>query len=318
MNKVLDLFCGAGGFTEGFTQAGFNVIAGIDNNKEAIEAYKLNHNHKALCRDLRNYHPEHFSLELKSMDIKEIDIIIGGPPCQGFSIGGKRDITDPRNTLFMEFVKYLDYFKPKAFIMENVIGILSMKNDKKEKVIDIISKVLKVNFKICICKLYASDFGVPQNRRRVIIFGIRKDLNIQPYGPQVLYEKDKRPAVSTVLEPKENIDQSYYLSKRVLEVIKNRKERMKKEGKRGSGFAKFLNIDKPSCTIPAQYYYDALVKYDEDTVRKLTLKELSAIQSFPENYQFYGSKAKKTMQIGNAIPPLFAFHIANHIKSFFI
>lgn len=110
--------------------------------------------------------------------------MVGGPPCQSFSIAGKRDKNDPRNALFMEYVKYLDYFKPKAFIMENVIGMLSKKTANGENVIDIIMEQLNRNYNCIINKLYASDFEVPQNRRRTIIIGIRKDLNILPKEPE--------------------------------------------------------------------------------------------------------------------------------------
>ena len=247
--------------------------------------------------------------------IKNIDIIIGGPPCQGFSNAGKRDIKDPRNSLFVEFVKYLKHYMPKGFIMENVIGILSMKNDKKEKIIDIISDILKVDYRIKICKLCASDFKVPQNRKRVIIFGIRRDLKIEPTEPNTL-TKEKRPCVSTVLEPREEINTSYYLSEKALSGIKKKKERMIAERK-GFG-AQFLDMNKPSYTIPARYWkdgYDALVKYDDEHVRRLTLKELALIQTFPKDYKFYGTKKEQIIQIGNAVACKFGYYMIKHLKN---
>ena len=130
--------------------------------------------------------------ELYNTTNQKIDLLVGGPPCQGFSIAGKRDIKDPRNSLFMEYVKYLEFFKPKAFIMENVIGILSMKALNKENVIDIIMSSLSINYNCIVCKLYASDFEVPQNRRRTIIIGVRKDLNIIPTEPKIILTKNNR------------------------------------------------------------------------------------------------------------------------------
>lgn len=310
--KVLDLFCGAGGFSQGFKKAGFDIVAGIDIWDKAIETYKKNHEHLALCKDLTVYTP---SKLVKEYNIKDIDVIIGGPPCQGFSNAGKRDIKDPRNSLFMEFKKYLDHFSPKMFIMENVMGILSMKNQKGDKCIDIITNLLQEHYNIIITKLYASDFGVPQNRRRVLIFGIRKDLGIIPSEPNVLYKKHERPAVSTVLEDTETINESYYLSQTALDGIKHKKERMRKEGK-GFG-AQFLKFDKPSYTIPARYWkdgYDALVKYSDDKIRRLTVLELARIQSFPDSYKFVGSKKDIIMQIGNAVAPKFAYYMAKHLK----
>jgi DNA (cytosine-5)-methyltransferase 1 len=310
--KVLDLFCGCGGFSQGFKQAGFDIVAGIDIWNIAIDTYEKNHDHLALCKDLTKYTPEELE---KDHNIKHIDVLIGGPPCQGFSNAGKRDLKDPRNSLFMEFKKFLDYYSPKMFIMENVMGILSMKNDESEKCIDIISTLLQENYNINICKLYASDFGVPQNRRRVLIFGIRKDMNILPYEPIVLLSKDDRKPVSTVLQDKKDVDTSYYLSKRALDGIKKKKERMKKEGK-GFG-AQMLKFDKPSYTIPARYWkdgYDALVMYSDDEIRRLTILELSRIQSFPDSYKFSGSKKEIIMQIGNAVACKFSYHMALHLK----
>lgn len=311
--KVLDLFCGAGGFSHGFKKSGMELVAGIDFWKTAIDTYKRNHDHLALCRDLVTYGPEKLHNEF---GIDNIDILIGGPPCQGFSNAGKRDTKDPRNSLFVEYVKYLEYYKPKAFVMENVIGILSMTTETNEKCIDVITSILEKNYSIKICKLYASDFGVPQTRRRVIIFGVRKDLNIKPTEPLPFTKKRDWIPVSSVLELKESIDPSYFLSQKALDGICRKKERMKVEGK-GFG-AKYLDFDKPSYTIPARYWkdgYDALVKYSDREVRRLTIKELARIQSFPDTYKFIGSKKDIIIQIGNAVACEFAMHIAIHLQN---
>lgn len=311
--NVLDLFCGCGGMTNGFQKAGFNVIAGIDIWDKAIATYETNYEHIALCKDLTTYPPEQFN---EDYNITDIDVIIGGPPCQSFSIAGKRDKDDPRSSLFMEFKKYIDYYQPKAFIMENVIGILSAKNKKGKKCIDIIERKLSKNYNTIITKLYASDFGVPQNRRRVIIYGIRKDLNIMPTEPPLLINcKDDRVPVSTVLESRVNVDKKYFLSQKAIDGINRKKDRMKKEGK-GFG-AQFLDPNKPSYTIPARYWkdgYDALVYYSDTEIRRLTPSELAKIQSFPDDYEFIGSKKDVIMQIGNAVACKFAYYVALHLK----
>lgn len=234
--------------------------------------------------------------------------------CQGFSIAGKRDKKDPRNSLFMEYVKYLNYYSPKVFIMENVMGILSMKNSSNIKVIDIIMEELSVNYNCVICKLYASDFEVPQNRRRVIIIGIHKDLNKIPTEPIPVLKKENRIPVSSIIIPKEEIDIKYYLSARALEGIRIKKEKAKKAG---NGFgAQFLDMDKPSYTIPARYWkdgYDALVKYNETEVRRLTVLELKRIQSFPDDFILEGNRKDQIMQIGNAVACRFAYHLGKHV-----
>jgi DNA (cytosine-5)-methyltransferase 1 len=311
--KVLDLFCGCGGMTEGLIEAGLEPIAGIDIWDKAIASYESNFDHIGICEDLRELPPEKFNEEYNE-EGQTIDIIVGGPPCQGFSIAGKRDKKDPRNSLFVEFVKYLNYFKPKAFIMENVMGILSMKTEKGEKVIDIIMSELEKNYKCVICKLYASDFGVPQNRRRVIIIGIRSDLEITPIEPKHVLSVENRKAVGMVLEDRDDVDQKYYLSEKAITGIKRKKERSKAKG-HGFG-AQFLKLDKPSYTIPARYWkdgYDALVRYSDTEIRRLTILELKRIQSFPDNFILIGNKKEKIMQIGNAVACKFAYHLGKHL-----
>jgi|TARA_Y100000389_G_scaffold191807_1_gene218545 DNA (cytosine-5)-methyltransferase 1 len=311
--NVLDLFCGCGGMSKGLSDAGLNIIAGIDIWDKAIESYKKNFNHKAFCEDLTKLSPEKFD-ELYNKDTK-IDILVGGPPCQSFSIAGKRDKNDPRNSLFMEYVKYLNYFNPKAFIMENVIGMLSKKTENGENIIDIIIDELSKNYNCIVNKLYASDFEVPQNRRRVIIIGIRKDLNILPKEPELVIKCiNNRIAVKNILLDKNEVDNSHYLSEKAIIGI-NKKKQLSKENGKGFG-AQFLNFDKPSYTIPARYWkdgYDALVKYNDNDIRRLTILELKRIQTFPDDYIIEGSKKDIIMQIGNAVACKFAYHLGKYI-----
>ena len=292
--NVIDLFCGCGGMSKGLTDAGLNVIAGIDIWDKAVESYNKNYHHKAYCADLTELTPEKFN-EMYNKENKSVDILVGGPPCQSFSIAGKRDKNDPRNALFMEYVKYLDYFKPKAFIMENVIGMLSKKTESGENVIDIIMEEL--------------------NRNYNCIIGIRKDLNIIPKEPEPIIKSvlDRIP-VKNILIPKEDVDKKYYLSERALAGIRNKKAVNKEKG---FGFgAQILNFDKPSYTIPARYWkdgYDALVKYNDNEIRRLTILELKRIQSFPDDYVIDGSNKDIIMQIGNAVACKFAYYLGKYI-----
>lgn len=318
--NVIDLFCGCGGMSKGLTDAGLNVIAGIDVWDKAVLSYNKNFTHKAYCEDLTQLSPEKFA-ELYNKDNKAVDVLVGGPPCQSFSIAGKRDKDDPRNALFMEYVKYLDYFKPRAFIMENVIGMLSKKTatsvsgDSGEKVIDIIMELLNKEYNCIITKLYASDFEVPQNRRRVIIIGVRNDLDIYPKEPEpIIKSVEARIPVGTVLLRKEDVDIKNFLSEKALAGIANKKAVSKEKG---FGFgAQILDVNKPSYTIPARYWkdgYDALVKYDDKEIRRLTILELKRIQSFPDNYVIEGSKKDIIIQIGNAVACKFAYYLGKYL-----
>lgn len=311
---MLDLFCGCGGMSKGLVDAGLHVIAGIDIWDKAIENYKRNFNHLAICKDLTQLSPETFNAIYNTSN-ETIDVIVGGPPCQGFSIAGRRDTKDPRNSLFMEYVKYIDYFAPRAFIMENVMGILSMKTEKQEKVIDIILSQFDKTYNCIVTKLYASDFEVPQNRRRVILIGIRKDLQIIPTEPVPVLSVENRIPVKTILLPKNEIPETYFLSDKARIGIQKKKLKSKEKG---NGFgAQYLDMDKPSFTIPARYWkdgYDALVKYNDCEIRRLTIVELKRIQTFPDDYILEGSKKDVITQIGNAVACKFAYHLGKYIR----
>lgn len=167
--KVIDLFCGCGGLSQGFIDAGYEVVLGIDYWTDAIETFKRNHkNSIGLIADLYNESPEDIANKTK---IKKADIIIGGPPCQGFSIAGKRIVDDERNKLYKSFVSFVDYYNPKVFLLENVPNIISMNNGVVKE--NIIKDFEKLGYTVVYKVLLASDFGVPQNRKRAFFVGIK-------------------------------------------------------------------------------------------------------------------------------------------------
>ena len=173
--------------------AGFNIPLAIEKDEWASETYKKNHpSTKVLTGDITQI----VNLEnlLSEKDLP-IDGIIGGPPCQGFSLSGNRDKNDPRNSLFMEFVRFVKYFKPKFFVMENVRGILSMKTKDSKSVKDLIlSEYNTAGYNVKICQLNAAEYGVPQSRLRIVFIGIRKDIPFKEenIGPTpFLFGKDQ-------------------------------------------------------------------------------------------------------------------------------
>ena len=304
--KIVDLFCGAGGLSEGFKQAGFKSVLGVDTNEKALKTFRLNHHSETLNIDIS---------KLKSVDILsktnvEIDLIIGGPPCQGFSMAGKRDPKDPRNALVKSFLEIVNEIRPKVFLIENVPGLLSMKTASGRKSIEIIEEMANsFGYELEIHLLNAEDYGVPQKRKRIFIIGSRiGKLNLD-------IKKSKKIPVSKILIEKEKVPKVYFYSERRIDGFKCRDIKNKKLGL-GFGW-QFLDLDKPSYTIRARYYKDgseALIKYSENEIRMLTPEECSRIQSFPEDYEFYGGKIQKYIQIGNAVPPLLAKAVAKSIK----
>lgn len=184
----IDLFSGCGGMSLGFQMAGIHSILASDIDENCEKTFRRNFiDTPFLCKDI---------IQIQKDEIDKLingiipDIIIGGPPCQGFSLANKnrnKVAEDPRNKLFYHFVKFINWYSPKAFVMENVKGLLSMQNGKViETIVNEFSSAGS-GYNVAVKILKASDFGVPQQRERVIIIGIRKDLNIFPSSPTPIY-----------------------------------------------------------------------------------------------------------------------------------
>lgn len=184
--NVIDLFAGCGGLSLGFEMAGFHIPVAIEKDEWASETYRKNHpGTKVITDDITQILDLSTILPSSTM---VIDGIIGGPPCQGFSLSGNRDKNDPRNSLFMEFVRFVKHFQPRFFVMENVAGILSMKTKNGESVKElIIHEFEEIGYTLEIFTLNAAEFGVPQSRVRVFFIGLRNDIpyvkeRIEPKG----------------------------------------------------------------------------------------------------------------------------------------
>lgn len=177
MYNCIELFAGAGGLGTGFLNADFNIVCANDIWKPAAETYIANHpNVKYVIDDISNI-TGNMLLEGTGYEKEDIDVIIGGPPCQGFSTLGKRFIDDPRNKLFKEYIRIVDEIKPKFFVMENVAGILSM---QKGKVLEnILTSFHNIHYTVECKLLNAAEYGVPQNRERVIFIGTRLHTKIR-------------------------------------------------------------------------------------------------------------------------------------------
>ena len=335
MNKVkptvIDLFCGCGGLSYGFLEAGCEIVLGIDNWPDAINTFKLNHkNSKGIVADLVNETPEAISAQT---GINKADIIIGGPPCQGFSIAGKRIINDERNKLYKSFVNFVDFYKPNAFLMENVPNIISMgAGVVKESIIQDFEK-LGYNVK---CKvLLAAEFGVPQNRKRAFFIGTKGEENFNFQEIEKTLSVTASEAISD-LPDKSLTEGSEYSQKakseyqekirknsigiynheitnhneQTTEIIsmvpdggnyKNLPEKLQKTRNVNIAWTR-LNSKKPSFTIDTGHRHHFHYKFN----RVPTVRESARIQSFPDTFIFTGSKTSQYKQVGNAVPPLLA------------
>ena len=184
MYRVLDLFCGAGGLSLGFQLAGYKIIGGVDFQQDAIKTHEKNFkNSISICGDIKEI-DDNKVIELFG---DKVDVIIGGPPCQGFSAGNRQQIeNDPRNKLFFEFIRFVKILKPKAIVIENVRQILTKDNGyAKNKIFEILEEL---DYNVDVRVLTASEYGVPQNRNRAVFIGIRNDIGTINYD---LIKKEK-------------------------------------------------------------------------------------------------------------------------------
>lgn len=336
--KFADLFSGIGGFTQGLEAAGLQCVLGVDNDKYAVDAYRLNNpSHDCLELDLSlRQNQKIVSNRLKKINV---DLIVGGPPCQGFSIFGKRRFvntkqhdlrSDKRNDLVFAFANIVKDVKPKWFIMENVPGILSAHNGAYIKEIQRFYTKLKYRTEIKV--INAADYGAPQKRRRVILYGTRTNLII-PWPKAKYFEEPESwqlpyRTVGEVLSDLADVSTFYKYKNHVapkhaplvverLSYIKEgckldlttlpRKLLMglktKKAVSNYSHVYKRLDRNKPSGTIVPGH--NALPVHPTLN-RTLTVREAARIQTFPDSYEFVGPIINQVLQVGNAFPCLVA------------
>lgn len=303
----IDLFAGAGGLSCGMVMAGYIPIASIEIMKEAIETYKYNFVDNKKFEEIvesRDIREDKVKNELyKYVNGKNVDVIVGGFPCQGFSMAGKRIVEDPRNSLYLDMLEIVKTLKPKILIMENVEGILSMLDGK------IVEKIIKdyeeIGYRIAYKVLNAADYGVPQTRKRVIFIGNR--LNLKNYHPKPIYsEKEYKTLGQTIekyMKMEENKKINHIFTKHSDEIkqrIINTPEGKSMYGNYSDAWKK-SPWDKPSCTVKENH---GGVNLHPKLPRVLTPRELASLQSFPDDFIFKGSKKWQLVQIGNAVPPL--------------
>lgn len=212
--NVVDLFCGAGGLSKGFEWAGYNIVAANDNYKQACETYRTNHPHTSLIEgDITKKEIKNALLD--AIKGKKIDIIIGGPPCQGFSHAGKRLVDDPRNFLFKEFVEIVRQVKPKVVVLENVEGILTMNDGKSFEGIK--ESFRELGYKLEGKKLLAVKYGVPQKRKRVVMIGLLNGNPEDCFPEEIITDEKKyntvRDAIGNLPEIKVNGGESILKTK---------------------------------------------------------------------------------------------------------
>lgn len=349
--NVIDLFCGCGGISEGFRLAGFNIVGGIDFDDESIKTYQRNFpNAKAICADLLQFDDK---MILEEFGKEKVDIIVGGPPCQGFSAANRwqKESEDPRNKLFFEYLRFVDVLKPKVVMIENVRGILSSNNGyAKTRIEELLNNLgYEVNCNV----LNASEYGVPQNRFRAFFVATRSNdvKHIFDFNKiEKLSKVDVKDAIGelyniketdkefTILKSTPNTEYRKYLrsgankifnheikfpaeitQKRISHVPQGGnwmdipKELFSNERDNRHSSA-FKRLKEDACSVTIDTG-NAHSNYFHPKYNRIpTVREAARIQSFNDDYVFLGSRTSQYRQVGNAVPPLLAKAVATEIK----
>jgi DNA (cytosine-5)-methyltransferase 1 len=292
--KVISLFSGAGGFDLGFINSGHEIVWANDILEDCVKTYKLNIGDNIIHGDIE---------KLKIQDIPDGDIVIGGFPCQGFSIANmNRKKSDPRNKLYLQFLQVLKVKKPKFFLAENVRGILSLEKGKVFQ--KIIADFTKAGYVVKHALLNAANYGVPQNRYRVFILGIREDLKLDINFPPLATHWDKKAkglekikTIGQVLKDIPDPDKENTLYNHVYSKFKLKHNGYINHRK--------VNPKKPAPTVTARgdLKGGAMINYHPNNKRRLTVRETAIIQSLPIDFEICGSMTSCYLQVGNCVPP---------------
>lgn len=352
----IDLFSGAGGLSKGFLDAGYNVVLGVDNDKAALETFKANHGKsEAMNLDLFNHDNINVIVDfLASKDINDIDVLVGGPPCQGFSIAGPRDMNDKRNQLYLAMVKLAETIKPKAIVLENVPGMVTTNGGIGAK--RVVSDFSKIGYTMVPKLLYAPEYGIPQIRKRVVFVGLRDTDEIFDFPAPTTKPEDFitcEDAISDLPTLQTSSGEIIYgdeIQDYRTEPKTEYQKLMRKNSSKVYNHIGSIPIEKTRTMIalvpegknykalPDEYrglykYHEALTRYHSKkpslTIntghrshfhykfnRIPTVRESARLQSFPDDFIFYGNKSEQYRQVGNAVPPILGYEIAKKLKGY--
>ena len=305
--NFVDLFSGAGGMSQGLSDAGLNPIISVEINEIASATYQKNFpSCFHICDDINKFRPKEI---LDLINAPEIHLIAGGPPCQGFSVAGKRKEDDPRNYLFREFIRVVSEINPWYVVMENVPGILTMKNGAIKE--NIFQAFEEIGYRVSVAILETASFGVPQIRPRAIFIANRFKQN-NPYPKPQLLPHEYKPIESVIADLPE-YDPIPEINHQWTRHSPQYMERLAKVGYGESLYESYADAfkrqypGKPSMTIKENHGGTHIHPHLN---RVISAREMARLQSFPDSFIFEGTMKKAMWQIGNAVPPRLAECIA--------
>lgn len=312
--KVASLFCGCGGTDVGLL-GNFDFLGKhyASNNMEIVYANDIDDNACKIFNENFDIKPDNRDIrKINSSELPDFDILTGGFPCQSFSIIAQNPkrlgVKDDRGKLFFEMCRILRDKQPKCFIAENVKGLLTA--NQKSAFPLIMEEFKNSGYDVKYMVLNSANYGVPQKRERVIIVGFRKDLNINFIFPNhVITNEDLFEPLKKVID--NNVDEKYYFSERAVEGMMKKREKMNK--------GRAQDIEKPCNTVGAHLAKVSLnstdpVLFNGTRYRRFTPREVARIQSFPETFSLVGTETAQYRALGNAIPPVMIWYVANKIK----
>ena len=313
--KVASLFCGCGGTDVGLL-GNFDFLGKhyASNNMEIVYANDIDDNACRIFEENFGIKPDNRDIrQINSNELPDFDILTGGFPCQSFSIIAQNPkrlgVKDDRGKLFFEMCRILKDKQPKCFIAENVKGLLTA--NQKSAFPLIMEEFKNSGYDVKHMVLNSANYGVPQKRERVIIVGFRKDLKIDFTFPnQVITDEDLFEPLKKVIE--NTVDEKYYFSDRAVEGMMKKREKMNK--------GRAQDIEKPCNTVGAHLAKVSLNSTDpvlmlENRYRRFTPREVARIQSFPEKFELVGSESVQYRALGNAIPPVMIWYVANKVQN---
>lgn len=310
-----DLFCGAGGMAKGFEMAGFNQVCGLDWFKEAGMTYRENFSHPLIEGDItqREIKDKFINTVKEKLNGKNLTVLSGGFPCQGFSMSGNRIVEDKRNSLYKDMLEIIEELQPEFIVAENVKGLRSMLKGKVEDKIK--ADIRKLGYVVNVTVLNSADYYVPQKRERIIFIANR--IGKKNFHPAPLLEPDSyittKEAIGDLVKLKDNPKFNHVRTNHNDDM----KERLAKVPEGKSLYDKYSDSwkkcpwNEASCTIKENH---GGVNIHPIEPRVITVREMARLQSFPDSFIFKGTKSKQMVQIGNAVPPLLAKAIALSIK----
>lgn len=349
---AIDLFSGCGGLSRGFMDAGFTVILGVDNDETALKTFQRNHGNAATLNADLSKADTYVKMD-EFLTGREVDVIIAGPPCQGFSLTGPRKFDDPRNNLYLAVFEAVNRYEPDAFIVENVPGMASLYKGEIKK--EVVRRFENLGYVVKADVLCAADYGVPQIRKRLFFLGVRKGIGLPDFPTPVKQPHQYitcRQAISDLPAriPSDDDNNWFGSEEDLYKTLPTTAYQKEMRGDCNTLYNHVATKHKqfvidtiaqvpegcnykslPKGVGESRKFNEAWTRYHGDKPSKTidtghrnhfhyeynrvpTIRENARLQSFPDDFVFLGTRTQQNRQVGNAVPPLLGYYIGLKVR----